>query len=181
MITLANLDADPLRAVAVLETAVASFNRQASLDSLGSTMHLTIGGARVRMDKIRNNIAQVAAEEERTRLEIAARERKLSLLDAQDKRLELRIARLEQSRAMRDSVIATIETDAVAAKDRLGEAKALLARVMAGEDGREAPVRGGDPQTDLLLQAARREQAGPRGRPAGHRRRAGRAHHRGGR
>jgi len=160
VITLANLDPDPLRAVAVLKTAIASFNRQASLDSLGSTMHLTIGGAKVRMDKIRNNIDQVAAAEERTRLEIAARERMLTQLDAQDKRLAMRITRLEHGRAVRDSVIATIQDDAAAAEVRLRQAKEMLTRVMAGEDGRQAPLRGGDAETDLLLQAARREQAG---------------------
>ena len=160
VITLTNLDPDPLAAVAVLRQAVASFNRQASLDSLSSTMHLTIGGAEVRMARIRNDIAQLAAAEDRARLEIGAHERALALLQADDRRLELRIARLRSARAWRERAIATTEDDVVGARARLTEAEALLGRVMDAEGGGSAAARTGDAETDLLLQASRREQAG---------------------
>lgn len=160
VITLTCLDADPLQAVAILRTAIASFNSQASQDSLGSTMHLTLGGARVRMEKIRNDIAQMEAARERARLDIAARERALQLLAADDRRLALRIDKLASERAWRDSAAVTVLADAAAARARLDEAQDLLQRVMAAEGGAVAAPRGGDAQTDLLLQAVRREQAG---------------------
>jgi hypothetical protein len=59
VITLTCLDADPLLAVAILRSAIGSFNSQASQDSLGSTMHLTLGGARVRLENIPTEINQI--------------------------------------------------------------------------------------------------------------------------
>lgn len=160
VITLTCLDADPLQAVAILRTAIGSFNSQASQDSLGSTMHLTLGGARVRMEKIRNDIEQIEAARERTRLDIAARERALDLLEADERRLALRIERLQGERAWRDSAALTLAADAAAAQARLVGAQEMLARVMADEGTGTAPPASGDARTDLLLQAARREQAG---------------------
>ncbi|MFO7608279.1 MAG: Wzz/FepE/Etk N-terminal domain-containing protein [Candidatus Krumholzibacteriia bacterium] len=160
VITLTCLDADPLQAVAILRTAIASFNSQASQDSLGSTMHLTRGGARVRMEKIRNDIAQMEAARERTRLDIAARERALQLLAADDRRLALKIDKLTSERAWRDSAVVTVVADAAAARARLVEAQDLLQRVMAAEGGDAAAPRGGDTPSDVLLEVMRREQAG---------------------
>ena len=160
VITLTNLDTDPLAAVAALRQAVDSFNRQASLDSLSSTMHLTIGGAEVRMARIRNDIKQIAAAEERTRLEIGAHERALALLAADDRRLELRIARLQSGRSWRERAVTTTEEELTGARARLNEAQALLGRVMTAESGAVDAARTGDAETDLLLQASRREQAG---------------------
>ena len=160
VITLTALDPDPLLAAATLREAVASFNRQASLDSLGSTMHLTMGGTRVRMAKIRNDVAHVEAEKQRAELEIAERERQLTQLDAEDRRLELRIERLQSARAWRERAVETVTEGVAQARERLAEAQRLLARVMETEQGEPAPARTGDAETDLLLQVARREQAG---------------------
>lgn len=160
VITLTNLDRDPLAAVGTLRHAIDSFNQQASMDSLGSTMHLTIGGARVRMAKIRNDIEHVTAAEERTRMDIAARHRALELVGADSRRLDLQIARLESGRTWREDAAVAIGAEAEASRERLVRAQDLLERVMAADSSAGGGGRTGDPETDVLLQVARREQAG---------------------
>jgi len=160
VITLTNLNPDPLLAVRTLREAIDAFNRQASLDSVGSTMYLTIGGARVRMDKIRNDIDHLAADEARARLEIGARERALALLQADSLRLDLKIRRLEGGRAWRENAIGVIGGETEQARQRLAEAQGLLQRVMEADGATTAAPRTGDAQVDVLLQVAGREQAG---------------------
>ena len=164
VITLGNLSSDPLLAVATLDEAIISFNRQASLDSLGSTMYLTLGGARVRMAKIKNDIEQVSADVERARLGIAEQKRALTLVDAEDQRLELELERLASARQWRERAALSTEAEVTAARARLEDAEALLSVLLEQEEASSATDRSStdtdDSETDLLLQTVRRQQAG---------------------
>ena len=166
VITLTNLSPDPLVSVAILDEAIKSFNRQASLDSLGSTMYLTLGGARVRMAKIDNDIEQITAEAERTRLAIDEQKRLLTVVAADDERLALRLERLAAQKQWRERTIAATETEVEATRPRLATAQHMLEVALAGEDTAgavddpAAEIPAGDPATQILLQSARREQAG---------------------
>ncbi len=164
VITLTTFNKDAARAVTTLAAAVAAFNQQAEQDTLRGAIALTRGGALVRQDKIRADLAFVAAAEARNFLEIAARERELTLVDARTERIDLEVQRLVKGRAWRERSIATTEAEVETVRGRLHEARDLLATamerengVMAGGDGR---VGNNDAVTELLLQTASREQAG---------------------
>ncbi len=159
MILLTYLDPDPQHAVSILREAVNSFNRQATMDSIGSTIHLTMGGARVRMDKINNDIKQIEAEKKRTLLEIDARQRDIEMLQADGQRVELQIKRLTNERDARLGTIKTIEDNSQAAKVRMEAAQALLDKLMAAEKSGPPVVNTGDEKIDLLLQVVKGDQA----------------------
>jgi len=162
VITLMNLSSDPLLAVATLDEAIKSFNRQASLDSLGSTMYLTIGGARVRMAKISQDMEQLAAEEERVRLNIRQRERELSLVDVKDQTVGFDLERLASENTWRQRAADAARQQAAGARTRLAQAEQMLSEILRRENSDSVPVEPDtdDPVSDVLLKAVSREQAG---------------------
>jgi hypothetical protein len=164
VVTLTTLARDPRRGLTILEDAIESFNHQVSIDTVGSTLHLTRKGVLVLQDKLRSDIAQVEADIERTKLEIAQYKRELDVLDADEERLRLELVGIENLQHLREDLIAGIDKDVADARRRLADAEQMLALVMTQErasaefDGQS--IDQVDPVSEVLLQTVRREQAG---------------------
>lgn len=162
VITLTAFDKDAARAVTTLAEAVNAFNRRAEEDTLRGTIALTRGGAEVRRAKIQADIDFIVAKEARNVLAMEALRRELTQLDAGSQRLDLRLELLAKQRASRERAVAATEAEAEAARGRLAEARELLTRALATEDGSASGGRTADDDavTEVLLQTASREQAG---------------------
>lgn len=163
VITLTAFDKSAARAVTTLDEAVKAFNARAEEDTLRGSIALTRGGALVRRAKVEADIEFLAAKEARNALAIEAQERELEQLETRAARLDLELERLARNRASRERAVELTESEATAAGERLTDARALLAKALAREDG---TVTGGggrvgdnDAVTEVLLQTASREQA----------------------
>lgn len=162
VITLRNLHNDPQVAMATLDLAIDSFNHQAGLDSLGSTMHLTMGGIRVRMAKIAENIKQIGAEEERVRLRIAEEEANLTLVGLKEQDVSAELERLASENAWRTRAAVAARQESGAARSRLVEARQLLQSYVGAETAapQGSVPQQSDPVSGFMLRATSREQAG---------------------
>ncbi len=160
VITLTNLSPDPLLAVQALKIAVASFNHQASLDSISSTLQLTIGGAKVRQQKINFEINKIEGEMERTSLKIKNIQTEILKVDAQEKRINSELEQLSFSRQWRLSAVEKTLTEAEAARVRRTDAEALLVTLLAGDSAGNISSSGdGNPVDEILLQSVQRNEA----------------------
>lgn len=162
VITLRNLHNDPQVAMATLDAAITSFNHQAGLDSLGSTMHLTMGGIRVRMAKIAENIKQIRSEEERVRLQITEEEANLTMVALRDQEVSAELERLASENAWRTRAAEAARQQAGEARGRLLEARQLLEAIVETEtaDAQASVPAQADPVSGFVLRAVSREQAG---------------------
>lgn len=133
VITLTNLSTDPLVAVDILKKSILSFNAQAAGDSSASTLMLTLGGAKVRMDKIRAEISKVEGERERANLGIGEQQTELAKLEAEIQRLDQAIARSSFGSQWRTAAVEKTLAEAEIARRRLADAEAMLSEVEANE------------------------------------------------
>ncbi len=166
VVTLTNLARSPDRARQTLVRSIESYNNQASLDSLGSSLYLTRRGARLRMERLTQDMAKLDAEKERTQLKIEEQKRELTMVGLQRQSLELELQRLREENAWRGRAVTELRAEATAGRERLKEADKLLARTMETEHqtgGGVAAGEGGGAVSEVLLQTASREQAGRAG------------------
>ncbi len=166
VITLTNLSHSPEKAREVLDSGIDAFNRQALVDSLGSSLHLTQRNARLKMERLTQDMVKVDAEKERTQLRIEEQKRELTLVGMERRGIELDLQRLAEENAWRGRAVTELRTESVAARGRVGEAEKLLAITMqteAATGGKVASGEGGGPVSEVLLQTASREQAGRAG------------------
>ncbi|MBK7187170.1 MAG: hypothetical protein IPH86_00335 [bacterium] len=166
VITLTNLSHSPEKAREVLDSGIDAFNRQALVDSLGSSLHLTQRNARLKMERLTQDMVKIDAEKERTQLRIEEQKRELTLVGMERRGIELDLQRLAEENAWRGRAVTELRTESVAARGRVGEAEKLLAITMQTEattGGKVASGEGGGPVSEVLLQTASREQAGRAG------------------
>jgi Chain length determinant protein len=160
VITLTNLSTDPLVAMDVLKIAIASFNAQASRDSSSSSLQLTLGGSRVRMEKIQHQIDRSVADVQHVDLEIKQLEADILVVEASARGLDEKLKRLRYGRKWRETAAAMSLAEAEAARLRLAEAEKLLQTMMTIEP---ADAQGGvgddDPVSLLLLDTVKRNES----------------------
>ena len=130
VILLDTFSPEPLEAIAILEQAIASFNRQASQDTIGSTLHLTIGGARLRIDQLRNEQEDLEIERAQIGLSVGQLAGQLALVDTESKRYDLAIAKLTRKNAQRELMITATEDDLARSQKRFEDAEAALASLL---------------------------------------------------
>jgi len=130
VILLDTLSPEPLEAIAILERAIASFNRQASQDTVGSTLHLTIGGARLRIDQLRDEQEDLEIERAQIGLSVGKLAGELALVDTESKRYDLAIAKLTRKNAQRELMITATENDLARSQKRFEDAEAVLASLL---------------------------------------------------
>lgn len=163
VITLQTLSPDSALARKILGAAVTSFKVQAELDSLGSSLYLTLKGGQIRMARALQEIEKVDAAAQRAVLEIEKQKREMTLLEIKRREMEINAQGLEVDNVWRrDAIQVTGEQVADAAR-RLAQAEELLKAAVGTETaaGAGSPLVGSaDPRLDLLLQTAGREQAG---------------------
>jgi len=133
VITLTNLSPDPLLAVKALKLAIATFNTEASQDSIASTLQLTIGGAKVRKQKIEFEIDKVIGEMQRTSLKIKNIESEILKVDAEEKRINGKIEKLQFGRQWRLAAIEKTLAEAETSQIRRADAEVLLNSFMDNE------------------------------------------------
>lgn len=160
IITLTNLSTDPLVAVDILKQAVASFNAQANRDSTTSTLQLTLGGARVKMDKIQAEMDKLGGDRERADLGIQELETQQVQLDAEAKRLQKKIDRLNFGRQWRLDAVDKTLAESAAARKRLAAAQKMLdsLKLSASPGGGDSPSAG-NKVDQVLFQAVQRNEA----------------------
>lgn len=166
VITLNNLSHSREKAREVLDQGIESYNRQALVDSLGSSLHLTQRNARLKMERLNQEMARLDAEHERTQLRIEEQKRELTLVGMQRRGVELDLQRLAEENAWRTRAIAEFRAEALASRGRLGEAEKLLTRTLQTEHDTGGGVAAGQAEgavSEVLLQTASREQAGRAG------------------
>lgn len=166
VVTLTNLARSPEKARDTLIRSIESYNNQASLDSLGSSLYLTRRGARLRMERLTQDMAKLDAEKERTQLKIEEQKRELTMVGLQRQSLDLELQRLREENAWRGRAVTELRAEAAAGRERLKEADKLLARTMETEHqtgGGVAAGEGDGAVSEVLLQTASREQAGRAG------------------
>lgn len=166
VITLNNLSRSRERARDVLDRSIEAYNRQAMVDSLGSSLHLTRRNARLKMERLTQDMARIEAERERTQLRIEEQKRELTLIGMQRRGVELDLQRLAEENAWRTRAVAEFRAEALAARGRVGEAEKLLARTLQTEHDTGGGVASGQGEgavSEVLLQTASREQAGRAG------------------
>lgn len=166
VITLTNLARSGERAREVLDRGIAAYNRQAMVDSLGSSLHLTRRNARLKMERLTQDMAKLEAEKERTLLRIDEQKRELSMVSMERQGIELDLQRLSEENAWRARAVTELRTEAVAGRERVAEADKLLALTLQTErttGGQLAAGDGGGAVSEVLLQTASREQAGRAG------------------
>lgn len=166
VVTLTNLARSPERAKETLVRSIESYNNQAALDSLGSSLHLTRRNARLKMERLTQDMAKLDAEKERTQLKIDEQKRELTMVGLQRQSLELDLQRLREENAWRGRAVTELRAEAGAGRDRVKEADKLLARTMETEKqtgGGIAAGEGAGAVSEVLLQTASREQAGRAG------------------
>lgn len=166
VITLYNLSHSPEKAREVLDRGIEAFNRQALVDSLGSSLHLTQRNARLKMERLTQDMVKIDAEKERTQLRIAEQNRELTMIGMERQGVELDLQRLAEENAWRGRAVTELRAESVAGRQRVGEAEKLLAITLQTETatgGKVASGEGGGPVSEVLLQTASREQAGRAG------------------
>lgn len=166
VITLTNLSRTPERARSVLDRGIEAYNQQARLDSLGSSLHLTARGARLRMERLTQDMLRLEAERERALLRIEEQKRELTMVGMQRQGVELELLRLNEENAWRGRAVTELRAEAVATRARVVEAEKLLAVTLHTEQatgGGVAAGDGGGAVSEVLLQTASREQAGRAG------------------
>jgi hypothetical protein len=166
VITLTNLSHGPEQARDVLDQGIEAYNRQARLDSLGSSLHLTARSARLRMERLTQEMLKVDAERERTLLRIEEQKRELTMVGMQRQGVELELQRLAEENAWRGRAVTELRTEAAATRSRVTEAEKLLEVTLRTEQatgGGVAAGEGGSAVSEVLLQTASREQAGRAG------------------
>ena len=151
VITLDTLSPDPLEAVAILESAIESFIRQAAAETLSSTLFLTEAGIEVRMGGIRDDLEQLKAEKERLDLDIAEAKRRLGMVDLERKLIELDIAKLTASNEFHQRTLKVTEAEIERSLASLAEAQNVLAQSKAS--GSVNPAR-----EDSLLASLSRDE-----------------------
>lgn len=164
IITLSNLSRSPDECRLILQSAVESFNRQATDEGKDSDIELARGKATLRIESYRNDIALLTGLEERTQVDIKVREGELKILEAEVQRLGLQRDRFRGDKAWREKAIAATRDDLVSAQARLVQARHLLDLAVDSEEMDSAAAAGPgsdeNPVTNILLSSARREQAG---------------------
>ncbi len=162
VVTLTTLAPGRDQAELVLNRSIAAFNRMATLDTLGSTVHLTRRDLALKMEKAQRDLERIEADDERVKLQIEQRRRDLDMLRLERQNVELDLKELETLNAWRSDAAAALRNEVAATTPRLRAAEQLLAAVMSGEEAApdSARRRAGDPVTEVLLQTAGREQAG---------------------
>jgi hypothetical protein len=166
VVTLTNLSRSPEKARDVVDGAIEAYNRQALVDSLGSSLHLTQRNARLKMERLTQDMAKLDAEKERTQLKIEEQKRELSLVEMERQRVDLDLQRLAEENAWRTRAIAELRAEATAGRLRVVAAETLLASSLRTEQatgGGVAEGSGSGPVSEVLLQTASREQAGRAG------------------
>ncbi|MBK8166684.1 MAG: hypothetical protein IPK64_12135 [bacterium] len=166
VITLTNLSHSGDRARDVLDRGIEAFNRQAQVDSLGSSLHLTQRNARLKMERLTQDMFRIGTEQERTRLRIEEQKRELEMVGMQRRSVELDLQRLAEENAWRARAVAEFRAEAQVARGRVGEAEKLLARTLQTEHDTGAGVAAGQAEgavSEVLQQTASREQAGRAG------------------
>lgn len=166
VITLNNLSRSRDKARDVLDQGIEAYNRQALVDSLGSSLHLTQRNARLKMERLTQDMRRIDAEQERSRLRIDEQKRELQMVDMQRRGVELDLQRLAEENAWRARAVDEFRAEAQAARGRVGEGEKLLARTLQTEHDTGAGVAAGQAEgavADVLLQTASREQAGRAG------------------
>lgn len=166
VVTLNNLSRSPEKARDVVDGAIEAYNRQARLDSLGSSLHLTQRNARLKMERLTQDMAKLDAEKERTQLKIEEQKRELNLVGMERQRVELDLQRLAGENAWRTRAIGDLRQEAAAGRARVSEAESLLAVTLRTEHETGAGVAAGSgsgPVSEVLLQSLSREQAGRAG------------------
>jgi hypothetical protein len=166
VITLTNLSHSPERARDVLDRGIEVYNQQARLDSLGSSLYLTARSARLRMERLTQDMSRLDAERERSLLRIEEQRRELTMVGMQRQGVELDLQRLSEENAWRGRAVTELRAEAVATRSRVIEAEKLLAVTLKTEQatgGGVAAGEGGGPVSEVLLQTASREQAGRAG------------------
>ena len=166
VITLTNLAHSRDRARNTLDQGIEAFNRQALVDSLGSSLHLTQRNARLKMERLTQDMVRVDTEKDRTRLRIEEQKRELTLVGMQRQGVELDLQRLAEENAWRGRAVEELRAEAKAGLGRVSEAEKLLAVTLRTEQetgGGVAEGEGGGAVAEVLLQTASREQAGRAG------------------
>jgi len=166
VITLTNLSQGPERARDVLDQGIEAYNRQARLDSLGSSLHLTARNARLSMERLTQEMLKLDAERERTLLRIEEQKRELTMVGMERQGVELELQRLAEENAWRGRAVTELRTEAAATRSRVTEAEKLLEITLRTEQatgGGVALGEGGGAVSEVLLQTASREQAGRAG------------------
>lgn len=163
VITLNNLSRSRDQARAVLDRGIEAYNRQAQVDSLGSSLHLTRRNARLKMERLTQDMARIDAERERAQLRIDEQKRELEMVAMERRTVELDLQRLAEENAWRARAAGDLRAESQAARGRVGEAEKLLVRTLETEHDTGAGLATGQadgPVAEVLLQSASREQAG---------------------
>jgi hypothetical protein len=166
VVTLTNLSHSPEKARDVVNGAIEAFNRQALVDSLGSSLHLTQRNARLKMERLTQDMAKLDAEKERTQLKIEEQKRELSMVGMERQRIDLDLQRLAEENAWRTRAVRDLRDESAASRARVTEAESLLAMTLRTEHstgGGVASGSGSGPVSEVLLQTVSREQAGRAG------------------
>jgi hypothetical protein len=133
VITLTNLSHSPERARDVLDRGIEVYNQQARLDSLGSSLYLTARSARLRMERLTQDMSRLDAERERSLLRIEEQRRELTMVGMQRQGVELDLQRLSEENAWRGRAVTELRAEAVATRSRVTEAEKLLAVTLQTE------------------------------------------------
>jgi hypothetical protein len=164
VITLTNLSTDPGRAVAILQGAMDSFNKQGFSDTLKSDLNLTRKNIHVRIQKITQDIELVAAREAKVALEIEQVQGERKVIEYERLKLDLDLKNLVEENAWHRRTVENLQAEVAAAKDRLNSAQKMLEIAIQAEQGGSGTSgsnRGtDDPVSEVLKQTASREQAG---------------------
>ncbi len=118
--------AAPIAAVNIIQEAIASFNAQATADTLGSSLHLTAAGARVRIAELRDKQRDLKIEGDKIDLSIAQKRQSLELLDVDRQRYEMTLGKLKRQNVYRQKMVASTESTLTRAQSRLHESEAAL-------------------------------------------------------
>ncbi len=156
VVTLATLVRDPQEGKAILDAAIAAFNDYANADTLASGIRLTRAGLEVRIASLEIDKEKLASKGERLTLAIAEVERELAQVDAQRRRAELELAKVEAANVYRRALLATAEEQAAAAHASLADLDGALAELRARRDraaaaGADTLGRPADEATVLAL------------------------------
>ncbi len=149
VIMLENLSTSPERAVAILEHSIQSFNTQAASDSLGSTLHLTIGGARVRVAKLMSEQKNLDGLKAQLEHSIRMKNREIEIIAAQREQVQIDIGALAEANESRERVIASARSEITASQQRLASAEVALESFLRSESGGVA-IAADAPITQLL-------------------------------
>ncbi|MBU8871597.1 MAG: hypothetical protein KOO60_12095 [Gemmatimonadales bacterium] len=164
IITLNNLSPSQERSQVVLEHAIASFNRQAKGGDNDSDLDLALAAARQRMKNHQYAIELLVGDEEVVNIEIKGKRGQLKIIEGEVRRIDSERARLLESNVLRQKAVKAVEGDLVLARTRLKQAQLMLDVALKDQKApnSNAVGPGGDenPVTNVLLNSARREQAG---------------------